>query len=335
MKYPKFLKEKDTIGVTAPSSGAMEEIDTIKTNQAIAKLQKQGFKIIITNNCYTSEGIRSSDAHTRKKQLESLYKNKDIKAIICLSGGEFLMEILPILDYKIIKNNPKWLQGYSDPTGLLFLITTNLDIATIYANNFRAFAMTPYHQSLIDNLDILKGKPIIQNSYDKYESQRPKYVTGEEAYNLDKQVKWQSLNQDKINVQGRIIGGCLDVLLNLIGTKYDKTKEFINKYKKDGIIWYFDNYSLTNEDIIRAMWQFKEAGWLNKTKLIIFGRNNLSEDQSYITLVEALSQSIDKSIPIIIEADLGHISPRMTIINGAVAHITYQNNKGTIKFNLK
>ena len=47
----------------------------------------------------------------------------------------------------LIRNHPKWLQGYSDPTGLLFTITTNLDIATIYADNFCVFGMKPWYKS--------------------------------------------------------------------------------------------------------------------------------------------------------------------------------------------
>ena len=60
----------------------------------------------------------------------------------------------------IIRKNPKWLQGYSDPTGLLFTITTNLDIATIYGSNFCVFGMKNWHKSCLDNLEILKGNII-------------------------------------------------------------------------------------------------------------------------------------------------------------------------------
>ena len=48
-----------------------------------------------------------------------------------------------------------------------------------------------------------------------------------------------------MDVTGRLIGGCIDVLKDIIGTKYDGTLDFIEKYKDDGIIWYFDNFALS------------------------------------------------------------------------------------------
>lgn len=85
--------------------------------------------------------------------------------------------MLSELDFNVIKDNPKWLQGYSDPTGLLFTITTNLDIATVYSDNFKTFGMEPWHKSLDNNLEILKGNIIEQTSFSKYEEDK-KLITG-------------------------------------------------------------------------------------------------------------------------------------------------------------
>ena len=82
------------------------------------------------------------------------------------------MEMIPFLNYKIIKENPKWFQGYSDPTWLTYTITTNLDIATIYSNNYKAFGMKKLHKSILNNIDILKGKNITQTSFSKYEKEK-------------------------------------------------------------------------------------------------------------------------------------------------------------------
>ena len=40
----------------------------------------------------------------------------------------------------------------------------------------------------------------------------------------------------EIHIKGRLLGGCLDYLLNLVGTRFDKTKEFVEKYREDGIL---------------------------------------------------------------------------------------------------
>ncbi len=129
--YPKFIKKGDTIGVCAPSSGIIREAKVNRLNHAIKMVHDKGYRVIETKHVRTNEDYASSDAKTRAQELASLYQDKEVRAIICATGGEFLLEMLPYFDFSVVKENIKWLQGYSDPTGLLFTITTNLDIATI------------------------------------------------------------------------------------------------------------------------------------------------------------------------------------------------------------
>ena len=170
MIYPQFLNKNDTIGITAPSDGVTEELDIFRLNNAIKKFQKLGYKIKETKDVRTSQKGKSAPSEIQAAELEGLFEDKETKSIICAGGGDFLLEMLSKLKLEVIKNNPKWLQGYSDPTGLLFTITTNLDIATIYGYNFKGFGMENWHKSLEDNLTILKGNLIEQTSYNKYQN---------------------------------------------------------------------------------------------------------------------------------------------------------------------
>lgn len=337
MIYPKFIKENDTIGITSPSDGITKEEKLYRLDNAIKKFNELGFKIVETSNLRTSNKGRSSTAIDRATQLEELFKDNNIDAIICSSGGDFLLEILSNLDFSIVKNNPKWLQGFSDPTGLLYTITTTLDIATIYGDNFISFGMNPWHKSLSNNLEILKGNIIEQNSFTKYEKEYTNYIIGDEPYNLTEKVYWKILNNDNnINISGRIIGGCLDIINELFGTRFDNTINFINKYKEDGIIWYFDNCELSSEQLIRTLWKFKDNGYFNFCKGIIFGRSATEKSYYDISFEEAILTHLKElNIPIIINADIGHVSPRMTIINGAITNIKVKNGKSTIKFTLE
>ena len=336
MIYPEFLKEKDTIGVTAPSDGITDEVKLKRLDNAIKNFEEKGFIIKETPNVRCSVKGRSSTSKERASELESLYEDKEVNAIITSGGGDFLLEMLSELDFNTIKDNPKWLQGYSDPTGLLFTITTNTDIATIYADNFKTFGMEPWHKSLENNLEILKGNIIEQTSFSKYEEDK-KLITGLEPFNLTKKVYWKNLNNEEvINIKGRMIGGCLDLITELFGTRFDKTKDFLEKYKDDGIIWYFDVCELSSESLIRTLWKLKDNGYFKYTKGILFSRVYACNSYYDITYEEAIYESLkDLNIPIIINADIGHVSPRMTIINGAIATITSSKGKGKIKFTLK
>lgn len=336
MIYPEFLKEKDTIGVTAPSDGITDEVKLKRLDNAIKNFEEKGFNIKETSNVRCSIKGRSSSSKERANELEELYKDKEVNAIITSGGGDFLLEMLSEVDLNVIKDNPKWLQGYSDPTGLLFTITTNLDIATIYADNFKTFGMEPWHKSLENNLEILKGNIIEQKSFSKYEEDK-KLITGLEPFNLTKKVHWKNLNDEEIiNIKGRVIGGCLDIITDLFGTRFDKTKDFLEKYKDDGIIWYFDVCELSSEFIIRILWKLKDNGYFKCTKGILFSRVYACNSYYDISYEEAIYEPLkDLNIPIIINTDIGHVSPRMTIINGAIATITSSNGKGKIKFELK
>ncbi len=337
MIYPEFLKEKDTIGVTAPSDGITDKVKLKRLDNAIKNFEDRSFIIKETPNVRCSVKGRSASSKERTDELESLYKDDNVKAIICASGGDFLLEMLSELDFNVIKDNPKWLQGFSDPTGLLFTITTNLDIATIYADNFGCFGMEPWHKSLENNLEILKGNIIEQTSFSKYEKGYKDYITGKEPYELTEKVYWQNLNNEEvINIKGRMIGGCLDIITDLFGTRFDKTKDFLEKYKDDGIIWYFDVCELSSESIIRILWKLKDNNYFKYTKGILFSRVYACNSYYDITYEEAIYESLkDLNIPIIINTDIGHVSPRMTIINGAIATITSSKGKGKIKFELK
>ena len=332
MIYPEFLKEHDTIGVTAPSDGIIDEVKLKRLDNAIKNFEDRSFIIKETPNVRCSVKGRSSSSKERAEELESLYKDDNVKTIITSGGGDFLLEMLSELDFNVIKDNPKWLQGYSDPTGLLFTITTNLDIATVYSDNFKTFGMEPWHKSLENNLEILKGNIIEQTSFSKYEEDK-KLITGLEPFNLTKKVYWKNLNnEDVINIKGRMIGGCLDLITELFGTRFDKTKAFLEKYKDDGIIWYFDVCELSSESLIRTLWKLKDNGYFKYTKGILFSRVYSCNSYYDITYEEAIYESLkDLNIPIIINADIGHVSPRMTIINGAIATITSSKGKGKIK----
>jgi muramoyltetrapeptide carboxypeptidase LdcA involved in peptidoglycan recycling len=333
MLYPSKIKPGDTIGICAPSAGITNELKLKRVDNAYKKLNEHGFNIIETKSVRTCTLGRSNTSINRAHELESLYNDQDINYIICATGGDFLLEMLSYINLKTISDNIKWLQGYSDPTGLLFTITTNLDIATIYGYNIGAYGMEDWHSSVTDSIKLLEGKIDTIKALDYYEDDWYEYITGLEGFHQDKKVEWKNLKDEKIiDIKGRIIGGCIDVIMSLIGTKFDNTLNFINSYKDDGIIWYFDNCELSSEGMIRSLWQLKELGWFNHTKGIVFGRSMTNKSAYDITFKDAIYESLASlNIPIIYDFDLGHKQPAISIINGSIATIHSEKNNCYIK----
>ncbi|HKL80442.1 MAG TPA: S66 peptidase family protein [Mobilitalea sp.] len=339
MIYPLNLEKGYKVGVTAPSAGCETEADLVAQDSGIRHFADLGYPVIETENVRTCHKGRSSEGPTRAKQLMQLFEDPEIRVIIADRGGDFLFELIPYLDFEVLRRNPKWMQGYSDTTGLTFTITTNLDMATVYANNFSSFGMQNWHYSLFDNLKILEGQDIELHSFELYQDRYIEKITGLEEFELEKKVKWINLfpensdNNSEIVIKGRMIGGCLDVILNLIGTKYDKTKEFIERYREDKILWYLESFDLGSEALTKGLWQLRESGWFEHACGFIFGRPAMFHTDTDTDYKEAvLSVLKELKLPIILEADIGHKPPQLSIINGAIAEVRSCDGKGVIKF---
>jgi len=310
MIYPNKLNKGDLIKIISPSNGVKSSKIT-KLESAIKYLNTKGFKIEedkYVRNCINGA---SASPKERAEEFNNNISNKSIKALIACSGGDYLIQILNLIKFNKFKSNIKWIQGHSDITALLYYITTKYDIATIYNFNVKTFGEKHIPKSMLDNsICFLENNPVIQKEY---------------GYKIDEEKvtsKWECITPFK-QISGRVIGGCLEVLKDLIGTKYDQTK----KYKNDGIIWYFDIAEMTNEDILRTMWQLKECGWFKHCKGILFGR--LSNEKTYTdtSLYDAIKYCLDDlDVPIIINTDIGHTDPVITIVNGSIIKIYYNKN---------
>ena len=131
----------------------------------------------------------------------------------------------------------------------------------------------------------------------------------------------------QIHVQGRLLGGCMDCLVTLAGTRFDHTKEFIEKYKEDGILWFLEACDLNVFGIRRAMWQMEEAGWFAHVKGFLIGRPRVAQEMMGLDAYDAvLKVAGEKNVPVIMDVDLGHLPPMMPVIVGSYGILTVQGN---------
>lgn len=340
MNYPENLKIGDTIGICAPSEGISKPEKQEKLEKAEKHLQELGYKVIETASVRKNEKGRSASAKQRAEEFMELWENKEVKLILCATGGDFLCEMIDYLDFdRIKKSTPKWIQGYSDVTGLSYLFNTILDIPTMYSQTVKDYAMRPLHKSLTDCLEIESGKEIVQHSFDLYEKEwfseeveNPNYL-----YNLTAKVEWKNIvGGDKIEVTGRTVGGCLDCIRGYIGTKYDNIKNYIERHKEEGIIWFLECFEMSTADLVRILWQMKNSDYFKNCNGIIFGRPLFIRNDYDIDFNQAVKDAIgDLNIPIICDADIGHVSPQIATVNGAILKIKSEYGRGTVETLLK
>ena len=239
--------------------------------------------------------------------------------------------MLPYLNSEIIeKKTCKWIFGYSDSSLLNFYITTRFDIATINSSNVLDFAMSKIHQSILSILDCFNKKNIIQESFNFYEQEKNKERID---YIFDTPVEYKSLyNKNKeIILNGRILGGCLEAITEILGTKYDYVEEFVSRYP-EGILWYLDIYDSNPLELYRKLLVMKWNNWFKNINGIIIGRTRSVTEIGDFTYLDVLHKIFDSmNIEVIYDVDIGHVMPQFSIINGSVGIFIYKDNKGIFK----
>lgn len=392
MRYPKFLPKGGTIGFVAPSFGCNIEPYTTAFKNAQKKFTDMGYGLDLGPNCYAGCGIGISNTPEKcGQELTEYYCSDKNDVLISCGGGELMCEDLDHVDFdKIRQAQPKWYLGYSDNTNFTFLQTTLCDTASLYGPCVASFGMEPWHPAIQDSFDVLTGKKLVQNGYDKWEKEslkdeehplvpynvtEPRVLrcvradgtvlqqTDDSMKNADEEISESCDNRsaavgtkpaeecgspkeitenniymgDNIYMEGRLIGGCLDILANLVGTTYDKVPEFVDKYQEDGIVWFMEACDLNVMSIRRALWQLEHAGWFKHVKGFLFGRP-LCHGEEFLGLDQysAVTGILGKyHVPIIMDIDIGHIPPAMTLISGSYAKVRSDGQELEIQMELK
>lgn len=330
MRYPEFLKEKGTVGFVAPSFGCAGEPYRTAFENALKKWKEMGYGVDLGPNCFEASGTGISNTPEKcAQELTEYYLSGKNDVLISCGGGELMCEILEHVDFDAIKRGaPKWFMGYSDNTNMTFLLTTICDTASVYGPCGCVFGMEPWHVSVRDAVELITGKKSVMGNYEKWEKEKLK----DEEHPL---VPYHCTEASAIKVyggasmEGRLIGGCMDCLVNLTGTKFDKVREFTDRYKEDGFIWFLEACDLNVFGIRRAMWQMEQAGWFRHVKGFLFGRP-LCYGQELMGLDQyeaVLPIARRYKVPVIMDVDLGHLPPMMPLVTGSMAKVTVQGGK--------
>lgn len=325
MKYPKFLNvNNNTIGVCAMSSGVGHKLDSF--DESIEYIKSHGFNVIETNSV-RNDSEPSCDALTRVTELNSLVNDSNVDAIWLAAGGDFQFETLPYLDFDLIEKNPKWYLGASDPTNLLFPITCKCDLATVYgfnAGSFDEFGINEYSDLCIE---FLKGKNNVLHSSSLHQDV-DFYNDGAPILNTNTEYVGSS------DAKGRLLGGCFESINDMAGTPYDFVEEFNERYKLDGIIWFFDIFSMNSCDVYRALLKMKYMGYFKYTKAILVGRVLFKNVSDLIGYEQAFKKALP-DIDVVLKMDIGHTYPHMYVVNGAMAKVKANDGCGSIHYEIK
>lgn len=329
LSLPAFLKENDLIYLVAPSFGCTSDPYATRMEAAIKEIKKRGYRVKEGRNIRRADGVASSaPAKERAEEFMDAYRDRQTKLILSVGGGELMNEILPYIDFKEIKSLPKkWFMGYSDNSNLTFLLTTLADVPSIYGPNLPSFYEKPWRLAQLDAERMLKGE-VEFKGYPKWfgKSNKDWPALYKPRANIVKVITPHNFNSP---IEGMMLGGCLDILRLLCGSKYDNVKEFIAK-QEEGVIWYLEACDLSPLDIRRALFQLKEAGWFASAKGFLFGRPLCTVWRPEMMGVDRFNAATDVlddlGLPMLFDIDLGHLGPGLPFLNGGIAKVEYKEN---------
>ncbi len=344
MRYPKPLQKGGTIGFIAPSFGCAIEPYQSRFEKAREIFESRGYRLYLGPNCFESSGIGISNTpELCAKELNDTMTDPSVDAVITCGGGELMCEVVPMIDFEAIaKAEPKWYMGYSDNTNYTFLSATIADTAAVYGPCAPAFGRVPWHPSLTDAVKILTGEIREVSGYGLWEKDEAPVAEGEEADPLAPYYVTEPLSltyhlptdsgERAAKMHGRLLGGCLDILTNLCGTRYDRVAEFNERYKADGTLWFLEACDLDPLSVRRALWSLREAGWFDTATGFLVGRPRRYDEEMFgVDQIKAVTDILGNcEVPIILDADIGHLPPMMPIVCGSVADVTAEGDRLTV-----
>ncbi len=271
------LNYGDTIGIVGVSNSLKLQNRYEDFYRAEKLFQEKGFKIkrgkYLLEDYYGSAGTR----YQKVEDMMNMFQDKEVKAIICLDGGQTCNTFIELLDYNIIRQNPKIITGYSDITVLLQTIYNKTGLVTFHGESFVNF-----------------GEADGEEKYKEFEStfvnkKIEKFIIGDK-----KIIK-------KGNAEGKIIGTNLGCMMYLLGTEYLPNME-------DKILL-IESYKTSPNECQRRFAHLKQYGIFDKIKGIVIGYNyDLQKNQDTYPQMEdiLLEYTKEYDFPIIKCNDFGH-----------------------------
>jgi muramoyltetrapeptide carboxypeptidase len=280
---PPRLKPGDTIGIVAPAG----PFDSKIFSQGLSAVESLGFRTVVSDEVFEKTGYLAGNDAQRARLVNRLFKNRAINAIVCARGGFGSLRILPLVDFEIIRKNPKVFIGFSDITALLTSITTRSGLVS-----FHGPVVTTLANASEMTCHTLLG-----------------------AIASDRPLEVRPANGVVIQAgraQGPIIGGNLTTLCHLLGTPYEPRF----KYR----ILLLEDRGEAPYRIDRMLCQMKLAGCFDAIAGLVLGSfEGCGSLDGVFQIFEDHFRDI--SVPILAGFDVGHGEQNLTVPLGIDANL--------------
>lgn len=313
--FPQPLKRGSKVLIWAPASPG-PYLYPRRFHRAIDALIQQGFEVEISDSCKSNQDFEVDFAERLVGEFHSYLKRKDIDAIWYATGGWTTIALLPLIDWDLVRLHPKHIIGYSDATSLLLACYAKTDLVTFHGPMvIPEFGEQggPWEYTVSNLWSVINRK-------DDFQTCIPPDTWTEEILWWDKEDhrrrkptqkgEWRYFQNGY--AEGIIVGGNLATLSLLLGTDYFPQN-------KDMIL-FIETQDFSPDQFLAYLSQLKISGVFDRTSGLIVGRHANSNAtsngiQSFDRMLTIALTDLD--IPVLIDVDLGHTEPMLTIPIGA------------------
>ena len=308
MIKPEKLRKGDKVAIVSLSSGSIGEPKNLYRYEKGKKVLEDifGLEVVPMPNALKGMAWVKEHPELRAKDLMDAFKDKSIKGIISMTGGDDTIRILPYIDFDIIKANPKIFMGYSDTTANHFMMNkagivsfygpalavefsmNNISDSTI--NTMFATLFEKHTTRELNHFNILANDPI--NWVDR-------------VLNYKEDIRGYEVLQGEGIASGELIGGCLEIFMMINGTDiWPRPDEWKNK-----ILAIETSEDCPSPDYLRwSLLNLGAQGILQNINGIIVGRPK--EDKYYEeykdVFKEITRQYGREDLPILYNCHFGH-----------------------------
>lgn len=320
--FPKKFNRGDVVRVIAPATSA-KCFDDELIRLATKNIEDLGLTVSFSEHLYEVDMFNSSTAKSRVSDLHEAFLDKCVKGILTFIGGFNSNQMLRLIDWDIIKNNPKIFCGYSDITVLANAIYSKTDLVTYSGLHFSSFGQKKLQEY---NIDYFKKCLFSNESFS---------IEPSKQWSDDRAQKWQSEDRALENndgwwvinegyAKGKSIGGNIASLRLLYGTEYMPSLN-------DTILFVEDDHYTTNDiaEFDRNLQSLIHQQDFSAVRALIIGRFQIGSKMTQEILIEIIKSKKElNSIPVVANVDFGHTDPLVTFpIGGEVEIMLEGDNK--------